>query len=188
MKNIVALQDNHLCEDSRILLNEAKQKFGRIPNLLRCMAHSPRVLKAYLDFSKILDKSLLSKQIREQIAIAVAGAGDCEYCLSAHIAFSELLGLAQDEIAENIRGHSHDPKTARILKFAVEMVTTRGRVGDKALEGLRSIGLNEAEIAEIVAVVCFNIFSNYFNRTARPKLDYPAVDIGLHEMRLEINY
>ena len=71
---------------------------------------------------------------------------------------------------------SPDRKTEAVLKFAQKVVTERGRVGDGDVAALRSVGVNDAEIAEVVATVAINLFSNYFNHVAATEVDFPEVE------------
>ena len=39
-------------------------------------------------------------------------------------------------------------------------------------------GWSDAEIAEIIANVALNIFTNYFNLVAQPEIDFPKVELA----------
>jgi alkylhydroperoxidase family enzyme len=62
------------------LFSAVQAKLGLIPNMTRVMANSPAVLEGYLNFSGALGNTLNAK-LREQIALVVAEANSCEYCL-----------------------------------------------------------------------------------------------------------
>src|ERR671910_371410 len=94
------------------LLDSVKQKFGMVPNITRLMANSPAVLEGYLSFSGALASGGLDPQLRERIAIAVATANGCDYCLSAHTAAAKMLGVSQDELAAAQQGLSSDQAEA----------------------------------------------------------------------------
>jgi alkylhydroperoxidase family enzyme len=47
---------------------------------------------------------------------------------------------------------------------------------DADINDLKQAGFNDAEIAEIVAVVSLNQFTNYFNLTVQPEIDFPKVE------------
>ena len=51
----------------------------------------------------------------------------------------------------------------------------RGHVSDEDVAEVRRAGYNDGEIAEIVANVALNVFTNYFNRVADTEIDFPAV-------------
>lgn len=68
-----------------------------------------------------------------------------------------------------------DPKTAAALEFAVALVEGRGNIGDMAFARIGQAGFSEGEIAEIIANVALNIFTNYFNKAADVVVDFPRV-------------
>ena len=68
------------------ILSAIKDKIGMIPNLYATMAHSPAALSAALAFGDAMGTSTLSPQVKEQLALAIAGANSCDYCASAHTA------------------------------------------------------------------------------------------------------
>src|SRR5262245_25294309 len=71
---------------ARELLGIVKGKLGLVPNMTRAMANAPAVLDGYLQLSGALAKGTLPAKVREQIALAVAQANGCDYCLAAHTA------------------------------------------------------------------------------------------------------
>ena len=158
------------------LLNGVHAKLGMTPNLMRVMANSPAVLEAYLQFSGSLGQGALGATTREQIALAVAQANACEYCLSAHSAIGKTVGLTAEQIRDARRGSSVDGKSNAILQLAIQLVDKRGVVSDNDLAAVRDAGVTEAEIAEVVANTALNLFTNYFNHVAETEVDFPAVE------------
>lgn len=152
-----------------------KAKMGGIPNIFATMAQSPAVLEGFLAFGDALSKGRLNAAIREQIALTVAGENECDYCASAHTFIAKSAGVSAEEAARNLRGSATDPKTAAILKFARDVVVTRGIPGDDALDAIREAGVSDSEIVEILANVAINIFTNYFNHVAGTEIDFPSV-------------
>lgn len=157
------------------LLDEAQKKLGGVPNLLKTFANSPAVLEAYLGFSGALAHGKLRAKVREQIALTVGQANDCDYCLSAHSAFARSAGLNDAQIEAARRGTSDDGKTQAALRFASDIVDKQGFVTDDDLAAVRDAGYGDGEIAEIVAAVALNIFTNYFNHVADTEVDFPKV-------------
>jgi alkylhydroperoxidase family enzyme len=51
----------------------------------------------------------------------------------------------------------------------------RGNVSDGDVRAARAAGFGDAEIAELVAVVALNVFTNYFNRAFAVDVDFPVV-------------
>ncbi len=161
---------------TKALLEGVEKKMGMTPNLMRTMANSPAVLEAYLGFRNALRAGVLSPKLREQIALTVSELNACHYCLSAHTALGKMVGLGDEEVADSRRGVSPDRKTEAVLQFASKLVSERGWVRDDDVATVRGAGTSDAEIAEVVAHVAVNIFSNYFNHVADTEVDFPEVE------------
>jgi AhpD family alkylhydroperoxidase len=121
---------------------------------------------------------VLDAATRERIAIALAEANRCGYCLSAHAALGRLVGLPPEEIAAARAGRSSKAKAQAAVALALAIVETKGGVGDAALAEARAAGLGDGEIAEIVGVVALNLLTNLFNRLARTEIDFPKVALA----------
>ncbi len=176
MPRLKAIEPTEAGANAKQLLDGVQKKLGMTPNLMRTMANSPAVLEAYLGFSSSLGKSSLSPKLREQIALTVGEVNRCQYCLSAHTALGKMAGLGDEEIADSRKGASPDRKTEAVLRFARKVVTERGWVSDDDVASVRAAGLNDGQIAEIVAIVALNLFTNYFNHVAGTEVDFPEVE------------
>ena len=161
-------------EKTTQLLNSVEKKLGLVPNMIATMAQSDAVANAYLGFSSALSRGKLSAQVREQIALAVGQKNDCDYCVAAHSAIGSHAGLDADALVSARQGQANDPKTEAVLRFAVQVVEKQGRVADEDVKALKDHGLSEGEIAEVVANVALNLFTNYFNHVADTEIDFPA--------------
>jgi uncharacterized peroxidase-related enzyme len=161
------------------LLDGVQAKLGIIPNLMRTLANSPAALQAYLDFGAALTTGKLDAKMREQIALTVAQANSCGYCLSAHTAIGKMIGLSEDDILASREAHSPETKRNAGLRFAQALVVQRGEVSDAAVKQVKTAGYTEGEIAEIVAHVALNILTNYFNHVAQTEVDFPKVNLNL---------
>ncbi|MDX2030225.1 MAG: carboxymuconolactone decarboxylase family protein [Blastocatellia bacterium] len=161
------------------LLDGVKAKIGMVPNLMRTYANSPAALEGYLNFSGALAGGLLDAKLREQIALTVADANSCEYCLSAHTAIGKMVGLNESEIVSSRQASSGDAKVDAALKFAHQIVVKRGEVFDSEVQAVREAGYTDGEIVEIVANVALNIFTNYFNHVAQTVVDFPKVRLAI---------
>jgi uncharacterized peroxidase-related enzyme len=157
------------------LLDSVKQKFGMAPNITRVMANSPAVLEGYLSFSGALAGGTLDPQLRERIAIAVASANECDYCLAAHTAAGKMMGLSREELTAAQQAESVGEKESIAMRFATKLVRERGWVDDEDVNSLRQAGFDDGQIVEIIAVTVLNIFTNYFNHVAETEIDFPLI-------------
>jgi uncharacterized peroxidase-related enzyme len=174
MNRLPALDPATATGKSKTLLDAVQSKLGRTPNLMRTLANAPAALDAYLSFSGALANGALDAKVREQIALAVAEANVCDYCLAAHTAIGGMVGLTADQIQQARDAHSDQPKAAALLKLARSVVVHRGTVTDHELAAARAHGVTDGEVVEVVANVALNILTNYVNHVARTVVDFPA--------------
>lgn len=87
------------------------------------------------------------------------------------------VGLSLAELLSSRESASIDPKVDAALKFARALVRSRGQVTNEHVERVRTAGYSDAQIAEIVANVVLNIFTNYFNQVAQTEIDFPRVEL-----------
>lgn len=177
MSRIQPIAHNDATGPAKDLLDAVKAKMGGTPNLLRTMAHAPAVLKSYLEFSGALGDSTLSPAVREQIALAVANANKCHYCTSAHTMIGKKAGLTDAQAVAAQRGEADDPKTQAIITFGLAVSEKRGWVNDDDVKAASDAGVTEPEILETVAVVVFNLLTNYLNHVIETEVDFPKVDL-----------
>ncbi|MCZ8309228.1 MAG: carboxymuconolactone decarboxylase family protein [Magnetospirillum sp.] len=157
-------------------LKAVNGKFGSVPNLFRVLANAPAALDGYLGFSGALGAGTLDLKTREAIALTVAEANGCGYCLAAHSYIAaNMAKIGADDIAKARAGHASDAKTDAALVFAKKIVEARGHVGEGDLAAVRGAGFDNAAILEIVANVALNTLTNYVNEVAATPVDFPAV-------------
>ena len=157
-----------------------KGKLGVVPNMMQTMGNSSAFLEGYLNLGGALGNGTLGAKVGELIALTVAEANSCNYCLSAHSYISaNLLKLDSNSIDAARNASSADLKTNAILKFAKILVDKKGNVQDSDVAALRQAGVTEGEVGEIIGHVALNILTNYFNTVAGTEIDFPVVEVGL---------
>ena len=165
---------------AKVALDRIQAAFGVTPNMARTMAVNPAVLEGWLELSEHLGRTL-DPMLSERIAIAIAAANGCSYCLSAHTAVGEMVGLDAGELRASRSGESGDARAAAALRFALAVNTKRGHVGDEDIAGVRAAGYDDADIAALVGHVALNVLTNYFNLVAQPDIDFPEVGPTMRE-------
>lgn len=184
MSRIPQINPESATDRAKELLDAVKGKLGLVPNMTRAMANSPAVLDGYLSLSGSLSKGHLTAKQREQIALTVGQVNGCDYCLAAHSTIGKMVGLTAEQIMDSRRGTAVDPKAEALVKFARRVVDERGRISDHDLADARAAGLDDAALAEVVANVALNLFTNYFNHVAETDIDFPKAEpiVDHHEV------
>jgi len=175
MSRLPAIQTDTASGKAKQLLEAVQAKLRITPNMTRVMANSPAVLEGYLAFSGALAGGCLPAKLREEIALAVGEHNACQYCVSAHTAIGKLTGLTDTEIEQAREARSSSPKHTAALAFARQLVAKKGKVTDVDFEAVRQVGFSEGDIAEIIAHVALNVFTNYFNIATAVDVDFPKI-------------
>ncbi len=162
MARLAAIDPATATGPARPLLRRAAAPVGSVPNVLRTMANAPAALRGYLAFEAALSDGALRAGLREQIALAVASAHGCAYCLARHRRLGTLAGLDVGDIAPAMAGATaSDPRAAAALRFARALVARRGAVTEDEFTAVRLAGYTDAEIVEIVVIVGLVTMTNY---------------------------
>lgn len=162
------------------ILQAVKAKLGRVPNLFLTLAQAPAALKAYLGASEAIGTGRLDAKQREVIALAVAEANACDYCLAAHSAIGKMVGLDADTILQSRSGVPANQRQAALAAFSRAVVRERGQVSALDLQAAREAGLDDQDLLEVVANVAVNILTNYTNHVAGTEVDFPKAERLAH--------
>lgn len=179
MQKINALDPATTTGKSKELFNAIQGKLGMVPNMMRTMGNSPAVLNGYLSFSGALGESSIGGKLGELIALTVANVNSCDYCNAAHSFIGQkLVGIDNVTIELAKIGRSKDEKIQAALTFAKTVVIKKGNVSEADVDAVKKAGYAEDAIAEIIAHVALNIFTNYFNNAAGVKVDFPQTSLA----------
>lgn len=182
MSRIPLVSDQDATGSVKEIFGALNKGLGLVPNMTRAMANSPAVLQAFAQFNSAMGASKLPGALREQIAVLTAESNACAYCLSAHSALGKLAGLSPAQLDAARNADASDPKTKAALVFAQSILDARGSVSDSDVRAVRSAGYTDGQIAEIVAVVALNIFTNFINRAFDVEIDFPRVEPRNHAL------
>ncbi len=159
------------------LFSQINEAFGTVPNMFKVIGNSEAALESMWRSFGALGKGKLGAKLGEQIAVLVADMNRCEYCLSAHTALGRKAGASEDEMRAAQAGESSDPRTQAALLFSRKIVQNKAAINSNDIDEIKAAGFNDEEIAEILAHVALNIFTNYTNISFEVPLDFPKVKL-----------
>src|SRR5436305_12136955 len=107
---LTPIEPAHADAHTHQLFDAIKARNGKLPNMMKTMAHSPALLEGYLAFGGALNKGVLPEIVRQQIALFVSQENGCEYCLSAHTLIGRHAGLSREQVFLARQGQAQDPK------------------------------------------------------------------------------
>jgi uncharacterized peroxidase-related enzyme len=161
---------------SQALLRTAEARFGRVPNLALLLSVSPAALQGYLALLTALDGGALDARTAQRIALAVAEAIGCPYCLSLHTHRARnRIGLDDAEITANRNGASNDPQADVAVRFAAKLAETPGAIRDDDIGALKAAGYDDGQIIEIVLHAGLNTLASIITRAGQPDIDFPLI-------------
>lgn len=173
MQRIEQVPLEQLSGETRALFDGIEEKHGSIPNFYKTLANSSAALSGFLAFGQALEKGALSSELREQISLTVSALSDCRYCLETHGILGKSVGLTEEKMADARRASSPCRKTDAALRFTKSVVEKRGKLHREEIEQLRSLGFSDEAITDMIALIGWKLFANYFNHIALTEPDQP---------------
>lgn len=127
---------------------------------------SPKVYKPLLEFIEkvMVGESELSKEEREIIAAHVSSINGCHFCVAAHRATLDAMGVSQAITSSLEQGADIDgisEQLRQLLVFAEKLTRTPADISIGDIDALKENGLSEQTIEDAVNVI--SLF-NYVNR------------------------
>ena len=148
-----------------------------MPNMFKAIGNSPAALQSMFGSFGALGEGKLGAQLGEQIAVHIANMNRCEYCLAAHTVLGKNAGLSAEQIASAQVGQSTDAKTQAVLDFVTKLVKNRAQITQVDVQIVRDSGFSNEDIAEMLAHVALNIFTNYTNIAFDVEVDFPQMPL-----------
>ena len=177
MSNIDLVNPDNASGKQKELFNQINSAFGVVPNMFKAIGNSPAALQSMFGSFGALGGGKLGAKLGEQIAVLVADINRCEYCLAAHTMLGQNAGLSAEQMESAQSGKSSDAKTQAALDFSAKLVRNRAQISKSDVQQVRDAGFNDEEIAEILAHVALNIFTNYTNVAFDVPIDFPKVEL-----------
>lgn len=124
-------------------------------NFTKAIGISPPALKFELDMtSSFYENITLPLSLTSLIFFTIAQKSDCEYCTAAHEVTCRTVGVDEatlTTIAENL-GELNPERIRAIIQFALTAAKYPQTLEPKDYENLRSMGISNDEIVQIVTV------------------------------------
>jgi len=142
-------------------LAELEARHGRVGTMVATMAGSPSVLAGYLDLSRAVKRTKLTRAVSERISLAVQDHLGCALCLQAHTDAARAAGLDDSEIALARAGTSDDPAIAPIVAFGRRAHQEPASITAADVGALRALGLRDRDVLD--ALVALDVLTGTFN-------------------------
>jgi uncharacterized peroxidase-related enzyme len=150
---------------------------GAVPNHFLLELNFPEFLKAKLGATQVLwQQGELSMPEIQHVGILVSRANGCAYCTAAFCTILNYgLGTAENyvaEVAEKGVGAVADVRLRTLLDFALKVNADPASVGDTDMAALRTQGLGDKGILQLVHLVSDFASYNRLNLALGTDYDY----------------
>jgi uncharacterized peroxidase-related enzyme len=159
--------------------------FGRLPNFTRAFSLRPGVYAAWRQLNGAI-KADMDLRRYELATVAAARRLRSSYCALAHGSILADRFLGPDAVRAVVADHREaglDAVDVAVMDLAEKVAEDATTVGEADLEGLRSLGLADDEILDVVlaaAARCF--FSKVLDGLGvRPDKEYGALEPALRD-------
>lgn len=169
MSRLTMYSREELPEESRQLLDEIERALGRVPNLFRAYAAHPPLLRANWGKMKAaMMEGELPRRLKEAIALLVSQDNGCRYCVAAHSAALQGLGVDDATLAAMREGRltdaAFDAREQALIELMRMANTAPHDVGDAHFHAAREAGASETDILEAFAVMeTFTAFNRFLD-------------------------
>ena len=185
MAFIRLVEKDEVPPEVRAVFESGEQKYGKILNTWRAIAHNPAVFQAYLPYlMAVFGPGALNQRIKNLTPVRVGLLNHCRYTVSHRVSASRNQGIRDEDLIGLLRPAEHDysPAEQAALAFADELTT---KVDDISYaenpQGVRAETLqqvkehySDAEIAELALSVSLWNALTRFHRVMDLELDMPA--------------
>ena len=150
---------------------------GAVPNHFRIEMNFPELLKAKLGTTRVLwQMGELSLEEVQHIGILVSRANGCPYCTAAFCTILNYgLGSAEDYVS-SLAADGLDvittPRLQTLVAFALRVNADARAVTDADVDGLRTVGLSDKGIVQLIHLVSDFASYNRLNLALATDYDY----------------
>lgn len=151
--------------------------FGIVPNLFKSMASNPDLLEAnWKKFRATILQGDVPRTLKEMVGVAISQANHSEYALRVHLHGLSALGMSEEVLQTLVSDFNACPLPKRekaVINFGLLAATQPQALSEQDYEDLRELGLDDAEIFEIVATA--DLFSGVNRYTDAIALEIDAL-------------
>lgn len=148
---------DELPEEYRYLFDNLSRESGRVGNIFRAMAHSPRLLHQFMRLgSDLRYRTRLDPRLRELAILTVGRLTGAVYEYVHHLALARRVGVTDEQIAGLPVWERHPAfgeQERAVIRYA-EAVTRDIRVPDAVWQAVRAF-LDEEQMVELTLTVAF---------------------------------
>ncbi len=179
MARIKPVEKEEASDEIKLIYRDIEAAFGMVPNLFKTYAHFPALLRVNWEKTKTLMMGgELPRELKESIAVVVSAANACDYCVAAHSMALAMMGFSKEKIdvlIRNIEKSEMSQKDQKILQYVRKATLTPHKITDRETNELKSLGLTDSQLLEILGVMELFTGYNKFLDALSVEIDFPGV-------------
>lgn len=186
---IKTIEEEEAHNKLKVYYDAFRAPWGGVDNIVKVQGLNPRFMKAHMDFYRTLmfTTCSLTRIQREMIAIVVAKANNCEYCVYHHS--DALYRITRNKefvkkFREDFRSVSLAPTDTKMLELAERLTREPQFHFQKDIEELQGEGVRDDAILEIVMVIGYFNFVNRLVQGLGVELEHYWTEEGFSEESL----
>lgn len=156
---------------------KAELGFGIVPNLFKSMGAHPDFLEAnWNKFRGVVLRGDLPRTLKEMVGVAISQSNDSEYALKVHLHGLSALGMSEEVLRTLVSDFEACPLPTRekaVIRFGLAAAKDPHNLSGDKLDELRSLGITDSEIYEIIATA--NLFTGVNQYTDAIALEVDAL-------------
>ncbi|WP_345992260.1 carboxymuconolactone decarboxylase family protein [Sulfurimonas sp. HSL-1716] len=148
------------------------EKTGQLGEIFKLIALDEKIYFAtdMMVQKYLLEKTTLSYDIKEAIALLISKENGCKMCVDVHKSIAKMLGLSEEKIEQILQGVESINTTEgekALLNFCIKASKKDNyKIEKKEIDALKEFGYNDVQILEAVAITGYfnyiNTLSNVF--------------------------
>jgi uncharacterized peroxidase-related enzyme len=149
-----------------------------VPNAAKALAVSPFALRMFCDVTRSYSHMTLPESLISMILYTIAKTGDCKYCSATNELACRTLGVDESALETLIEDlPSFTPQRVRvIIEFACKVAHDRKNLVAEDYEKVRSQGISNAELVEIIMISAIGIFNDTVADSLKIEVDDQVVE------------
>lgn len=141
---------------------------GKLPNIMKIHSLYPESMVKHMELYKsiMFNKSRISREVKEIIAVIVSVNNKCEYCIKHHSEALLFYWKNSERIETLIKDYNHtdlDDKTKILLKYSAKLTTEPNSISEEDISEIKSFGWNDEDILSVNLIISY---FNFVNRIA----------------------
>ena len=165
MANISFLEKDQIEDIAKEVYEKFEKEAGKVPEWIKVMAHSPKILKEFTElFKVIMREGEIKSYLKWKIAYTISEMLKCPFCVDVTAKMLKKFG-ATEEMMEKTEGSKELKETEKEILELVRDITEDAHLDKPEIFEKLKKKFSESQIIEIISVIGLFNYINRFNNT-----------------------